>query len=352
MGKKIIILLTLVLTMSFLTPAFAGDGPEISLEKAVEMALSSSKELKAAEKDILTQEEASEDARADVKYTPVGPGYNESDKPVFTKYYNAEYQLKLYKKQLENSKKQLVIDTKKAYFNCLMLEQKKAAQEKTVDLNALKLSQEKARYAVGMSTESGVSSAEARLATEKANLEDVMAKLDKAYSELNTLLGLDQGGRPVLTSEITANFVKLDNIDREVSAAMDGSLEVWTAGESAKLATQLKIFEDYDVKEYKEEKAYLEKAITVDTVKVQIRDLCNSINYMVEKYNQLAAQKKELDETCRVLKLQYDLGLITKDVLLEAESSSLSLSAGITELTNQYNEAVDTLAKYQGRFTI
>ncbi|MCL6479963.1 MAG: TolC family protein [Peptococcaceae bacterium] len=353
MGKKIIILLTLILAMAFASPASAEDDLKISLEDAVKMALDGSRELKASQKDIDVQEKDVEDARTDVKYAPIGPGYGQADKPVFLKYFNAEYQMKLLKKQFENSRIQLVIDTKKAYYNCLVLEQKKEAQKKTVDLYELKLAQEKARYGVGMSTESSVNSALSQLATEKANLEDVIAKLDKAYSDLNTLLGLGQGARPVLTSGITAEFSKLDDVELEVSRAMDGSLEVWTAAESSKLATQLKIFEDlYKVGEYKQEKAFLQEAITVDKVKAQIRDLCNSINYMAEKNNQLAAQLKEAEEACRVQKAFYDQGMVTRDALLNVETKRLSLLAGVKELSAQYAAARDTLDKYQGKLKI
>lgn len=349
----LVVLLALVMVISLASPVLAGEDLKISLDDAIKMALDSSKSLKVSENQIETQKITNEDIRTNVKYTPTGPGYGSSDKPVFQKYYSAEYQLKLYKKQLENSKRQVLIDTKKAYYSCLVLEQKKDAQDKTVALNALKLAQETARYNVGMGTEYSVSAAQSLLATEKASLEDINVKLDKAYSDLNNLLGLDQGARPVLTSQVAAEFARLGDVDTEVSRAMDGSLEVWTAAESYKLADQLVMFEDkYKMGEYKEEKASLEKQITEDSVRVQFRELCNSINYMVEKSSQLAAQKKELDESYRVQKLNYDLGMVTKDVVLNLESKRLSLVAGISELASQYVSSRDTLAKYQGKLDL
>jgi len=317
------------------------------------MALDNSKKIKSSEKSVETQKENFSEAQTGYKYTPVTEGLRSADKPAFLSYFNNAYMLELYKKQLENEKKQLVIDAKTAYFNCLNFGLRKIIQEKTVAMNELKLSQEKSRYAVGMATKSSVGAAESLVATDKAALEDAVAKLDKAYNTLSTMLGLDQQNTiPVLTSPVEAEFAKLDDVDLETKRAVDNSMEVWTGQESARLSTQLRIFErDPEVGQYKEEKAYLDAAVTKDNVKLQLRDLCNSINYVVEKNNQLVAQKEEAEENYRVVKAQYDLGMITKDILLRVELLKLGIDSGLSELSAQYVINRDALAKYQNMFT-
>ncbi len=351
MHKKIIMLFTLILAVLFAVPAWADENSKISLEDAIKMAISNSKDLKAAEKNIDSTEIQFEDAMADVKYMPLGSGYGASDKSTFLSYFNTESALKVSKKKLKNDEAQLAIDTKTAYYSCLTTQIQKEMQEKTLELDKLKLVQEKARFNVGMSTKSKLDSLESQIATDKASLEEVNKSLDKAYSELNTLIGKETASRPVLTTDIDTDIKVNTDVDREVSAALYGSFELWSANESAKLASQLKIFETWhDVGENKEEKAYLEAASTQDTIKLQLRELVNSLNYMAEKYNQLTTQKQEIDEVGRVAKLNYDLGLTTKDALLEVDVKRMSLDYGIASLKSQYVVAQDTLAKYKGTF--
>ena len=349
--RRLIILSLVVLLMACMAiPASAGDGVQLSLEDAIKKSLDTSKELAAYQKGIEIKDLEMDEAMTGVYYTPIDRGYNAGDKATFSNYYSKDYNLKKAKKELENEKNQLVIDTKQAYFDVLSYNKQLNVKEKNVEVDKLKLSQVKAKYAVGMASNSDIKAAETTLATDSASLEDIKVKLDKAYAQLNTYVGLEQSSRPVLTSEIEADFKPIDDVERVAGIAADGSFDVWTAAEAAKLASVTKIFQTWvDVGEYSEEKANLTAASTKETIEIELRNMCNNINYLLQKKNELEVQKEELSEKYRIAKLKYDLGMITRDEVDSLEASLLLADSGIFDITEKYVIATDTMDKYMGK---
>ncbi|GBF35616.1 hypothetical protein DCCM_4745 [Desulfocucumis palustris] len=358
-NKLIVLAVALLLLLAAAIPAWAGEeevetaSVQLSLEDAVSKALNNSKYLSSLEKEVDLQDELMDQAMTNVYYTPVDRNYGQAQKSAFMSYYNQDMSLKRAKKNLENEKLQLVVDTRKAYFDVLTGNKSIAAKEKAISVDELKLKQAKAKLAVGMATDSDIKTAEAQLASDKASLEEAKAALDTAYTQLITYTGLEEGTRPVLTSDIEVEFKPIDDVERTARVAADGSYELWSAEEAARLADTMKIFQTYiDVGEYNKDIANLTAESTEENIRLQLRDMCNSINTLLEKRNQLLVQKDQLEESCRVLQLQYDLGMTTKDALESAQASLVGVDASISELSAQYATSMDTLDKYMGKIKI
>jgi len=132
--------------------------------------------------------------------------------------------------------------------------------------------------------------------------------------------------------------------------AADVSYEMWSAQEAANLADKIKLFQRlYDVGDYNASEAANTALDTKDNLRKQARALCFSINSLYEKNNQLLEQIEQYQESLKVAKAQYEVGMTTKDTVLNAEYALKSAEAGQLQVAAAYEVAVDSLGRLTGK---
>jgi outer membrane protein TolC len=177
-----------------------------------------------------------------------------------------------------------------------------------------------------MLSKTGLNQAESGLTAAKSALEAAQKALDDAYQQFNQLVGLWPEDRPVLTDRPTYSALEIDSLDTEVEKAVENSPALWLAKRNvdlAKLGLDLYSFnnesEPYKSKEIKVNQAELTAAGNEDTLRNSVRSTYNKIRQMEENYAALQQDLAVKEENLRLVRLKFNLGMVTKTDLLAAQ---------------------------------
>ncbi|MEG6522868.1 TolC family protein [Desulfotomaculum sp. 1211_IL3151] len=347
--------LTLLLTLTLTVPAFAQDNtadPSLDLNQAIKKALAHSATIKNQQLSIDQNEIQRDNAQQAMKYIPTSYDYNPEDTNTFKAFYGVDFEYRKGKKKLEADKRQVVVDVTKAYYEVIKkktaLEEKKLTQAK----NIIKLGQTNAKAAVGMITAADILAAETAVAADRAAIKEADMNLENSYSNLNRLIGQDLAGRPILTDAIVfaPSGIKTDE---QVLKAINNSYEMWTANEGAKLASLTKYFEYWsDIGIKSEAQAHNAASDTREGMKVQVEELCHGILALEEKYIELDKQLQQLQENLRVIKIQYEQGLVTRDAVLSVEELLKKIENGKLEVASTHAVSLKSLYRLTGELSV
>lgn len=323
------ILFTFLLSL-FPTMAVAEDISQkqisLDLNQAIKRAFAYNPTLKNDEIELDKKTYLKDRAASYVRYTPVDYSFNPSDTNVLSTYTKAEFAERQQEKKIESDKRQLIIDVKTAYYNVLLKQQLLLQAQKNEYLAQVKFLQAKAKKEQGLITELDLLNASAAVESAKASVKESQTGLDNAYSDLNKLVNLDISARPVLTDTIEFKPEKID-VESKANIAAECSYESWSAEEAAKIADAIKIFEKYyDIGDWNVDQAKNTSNDTKDLIRKQARSLGLGLQYMEKKYDEIKANRKQAEEALRVVKMQQQVGLATKDAVLNAEIAYEKLS--------------------------
>lgn len=346
--------LTLLLTLILTVPAFAQENtdPSLSLNQAIDKALAHSTTLKNDQLSIDQTEIQRDNAQQAMNYTPIDYDFNPADTNTFKAYYGVDFEYRKNKKKLDSDKRQVVVDVTKAYYEVIKnksaLEEKKVTQAK----NLIKLGQTNSKAAVGMATAADRLVAETAVAADNAAIKDASLKLENSYSNLNKLTGQELTCRPILTDSITFTPSGIKT-DEQVLKALNNSYEMWSVNEAAKLAGTMKYFEYWsDIGIKSEAQANNTASDTREAMKVQVEELCHGILALEEKYNELDKQAQQLQENLRVIKIQYELGLVTRDAVLGVEELLKKIESGKLEVASTHEVSLKSLFRLTGELNV
>ncbi len=352
MKKLVCLLLTVTLLLTISATAFAAETTTaLTLNSALKRAFNTSITLKNSQTEIEKTDQIYKDASSTLQYTPIDISFNPNDGGPFSYYYSAEFNKRKAEKEYDNSRRQLIIDVKTAYYDIQKYEKKIKAAEVARERSQIKLLQAKAKYEVGLITKADLITAEAQVATDVADLVDCQSKLDNSYSDLNKLLGNPIKDRYKLADlpQVTKQDIDVDSM---VNLAAGVSYEIWTAEAAAKLANHTKLFAKlYDVGDYSAAQEDNKAADARESIRKSTRALCFSINSLYEKNNQLTEQIRQGQENLKVAKAQFAAGVITKDNVLNADYALKQVEAGQLEVASAYEVALDTLYRLTGKLS-
>lgn len=356
------ILATLILVSTLLLqPAVASAKEpatfELSLEKAVEMAIANSKALQNAQYEIDRAWEVREKAADNVKYIPAGIISGEAEAKAakaFTGLVQADLNWQVKKKTYEATKDSVVMAVYKAYYQVI------SAQEQVrVAEVALKSAEWQRRVAadqlrVGMMSKSDFLKTSASIEGAKANLEAARKALDDAYQQLNQLIGLWPEDRPVLTSRPVFAPLAVDSLEAAVERAVAESPTVWAARQGidlARLKLDLYPFNDpsttepYDAWKIDVSKAEVSAASEEEKMRTTVRGIYYSAKQVEENYETARQKLETAKEDLRVARLKFELGMATKVDVLSAEAKVAEAEKALLDLTTQHEILTLAFAK-------
>lgn len=322
--------------------------PELTLQQAVEMALTNSKSLKKAEYDVDRGYEVRQKAADSVKWYPAGPISGEDEAKAaaaFTGLVQADIGWQSAKKSYEAERDATAMSVQKAYYEVIKAQEKVRSAELALENAGWQQRLLKAKFAAGMAAKTNMVAGEAGLAAAKGALEAARKALDDAYQQFNLLVGLWPEDRPVLVDRPGFAPLKVDNLDAAVERAVEESPSVWLAKQNVdyyKLRLDLYPFnsssatDPYKAWEIDVSKKELEAASTEE----QFRRLVRSIYYAARQVeDSYAAQEQQVataKENLRVTEVKYQVGMATQAEVVDAQAKLADAERSLLELACQH----------------
>ena len=352
MNKRLIIILATVLAFVFqVSPVVAEtSAEELTLKQAMGKALTYSKDLRNTQMDL----EISDINRDDISTSMNGVryGYNipeQTERDIYSGYFMADLNYRTTEKKIENLKKQVKIDVKKAYYDVLLAQDQLELAKRKLALTLVQHSHANSKYKVGLATQLDIYTADAQLEADKVNLEAKKNELIKAYAQLNKLIGNSQEAQPKLTDTIEyMNVEKLD-VDNEILKAINNSYEIWSAQEAAKASENMKYYTKYyDIGEYNASQAANTLQDTKEQIRLTARNLCLTVINLEKSLEDIDGKERQLEETVRVYNSLYQVGMKTKDELDSMEFKLADLKANKKNLQVAHINALENLQRLTG----
>lgn len=336
MLKRKILALLLVITMllGLSSTACAADANspdqenkmQLTIEQAVNMALNNSKTIAISNLNIERGEEVRDLASDRVKYTPMGPAPTAA-----TLAYNgllaSDIAWNMAKKSKTVEEDKIVYSVFNDYTTVL-----KAVKGLKYAQDAMKSAQANWNIAC-LSYQQGVIStyqrdgAEVHYKVAQNALKLAEIELENSYQALNKTLGINITERPVLIEQPGYSILKVDSLETAVTRTMEDNPAIWLADQKTYLAQINRDLYDWTNparEPYEAANIDINKAqITADdlrqTMRQAIRIIYNNIAKIEEGYASKEQAVKLAEETRRVTKVKYDIGMATATELQGAE---------------------------------
>jgi outer membrane protein len=313
--------------------------PEFTLEQAVARAMASSETLKSSDYDVVRGFDVRQYVGDKVTFTPLESSGTAAD-TAFENLMVADLNWRSSKRSYEAQQDSVVMQTYKLYLGLVQASNNVKVAEIQAGSADWQHRVAAVTYWVGMLNNMGMMQADATLAGAKSNLESANKALEDAYQKFNLLVGLWPEDRPVLTDKPVFNEVKIDNLDFEVAKAMAASPSVWLAKQQidlAKINLELYNFNNasvpYSAKQIDVTKTEIAVQDTTEQMGKLVRTLYYTIKQSEEQYAVALDSVKTAEESLRVTKVKYDVGMATlaevrasEAALAQAEKSVFDLS--------------------------
>jgi outer membrane protein TolC len=327
--------------------------PEFTMQQAVEKAMFLNKGLKSSQYDADRSEEVRDYVSDKVEYNATGPAPNSKAESLVISDVQAGINASMAKKNLMVQQDSVVMSVYSAYDTILQAQEKVKVAELTLKqkdwLKRMALVGQK----VGTVDIMAVVQATTNYESAKSSLEAAKKALDDDYQKFNQLVGLWPDDRPVLVTIPEITPLEVANLDYEVAKALDISPTVWSAQRKidlAKLTKQLYDFTDsnsepYKVKQIDVEKAEVAATDTKDSVSKLVRTLYYSTKQLEEQYAGSQESLRLAEESQRVAKVKFEVGMATNTELLEAELGLAQAKQSLLNISCQHEIQVMAFKK-------
>ncbi|RKO65780.1 TolC family protein [Desulfofundulus salinus] len=348
-----------------LQPAMAGEParPELSLNKAIEMAVKQNKALKKAELEIKRTEALREEAADQLDFTPTGgSGYDPQVEAAWASLLQADLTWRMSKKSYDARLDGITLAACQLYWNVLKAQENVKVKELALELARLELQKSQSAYRLGLTGKlqsnsaggtvaavKGLEQARAEMVKAESELAAAQNELDKAFVELNQLVGLWPEDRPVLVDKLEFYPLQVSNLDTEVNRVLESSPSVWLAEQEVvqkKYTTDLMWargqYTPYDARQAEMEQTELDAQSVKDAVGLQVRNLYYTLKNLEESYRSAEQAATMAGEELRAKQFMYQVGLATRADVLTAEVNLARAKYALTELAAQhaYNKMV------------
>lgn len=302
--------------------------PELSLNRAIELAIQHAESVTKAAKEVDRTEEWRKYRSEQLDYTPTEPPGNAKVEVAWAQLLSADLSWRMSKKSLTAEQDKVALDTCKKYFDVLAAQNKVRSAEAALDSARRQLQVARALYNVGMATQAALTGAEAQYQAAQATLNAAQNDLDKAYVLLNQLVGLWPEDRPVLTDKVDFKALQITNLDYEVVKVLESCPTVWLAQETVTMKKYLEDMTLYtgEYRPYQARKIEVEQAeLDALTTKEMFERITRSLYYGVKNLEELYAGAEQgvwaAEENLKVVKAKYEVGLATAAEVAAAEKS-------------------------------
>ncbi|MCL6635834.1 MAG: TolC family protein [Peptococcaceae bacterium] len=356
--KKLVlsVLMTALVFINALQPALAGEParPELSLSKAIEMAVKQSKDLKMDELEIKRTEALREEAADQLSFTPTGgSSYDPEVEAAWYSLLQADLTWRMSKKSYDARLDGITLAACQLYWNVLKARENVELKELALELARLELQKSQSAYRLGLTgrlqssgsvaSVKGLEQAVADVAEAESALAAAQNELDKAYLKLNQLVGLHPGDRPVLVDKLEFYPLQVADLDTEVNRVLESSPSVWLAEQEVtqkKYSTDLMFatgqYTPYDARQAEMAQAELDARSTRDAVEMEVRELYHTLKGQEESYKSAEQAAATAREELKEKQVMYRLGLATRADVLAAEVNLAEANYTLTDLAAQY----------------
>ena len=202
MQKRVIILmLAAFLICSIISPAIAGDEavqPQgLTIEQAIDMALTHSKSIRQASYDVNRSEEVRDNLAQQLDYVPRGQT-DYATGQLYTGLVTSDMYYRMAQKTLTMEEDKVMLSAYKAYTDVIKAGQELEYAQKSFNQAAWLQNVAYLSYEQGMISQYDKTAAEVQYQAAQNSLNTARQSLDNAFLTLNQLIGLDPGENPTL----------------------------------------------------------------------------------------------------------------------------------------------------------
>lgn len=352
--KKLAVIIVSVIFMTFILSCAAWGGeiatPELTMQQAVDQAIASSKSLRTIKLDTERTYLERQHANDQVPYVPqtVGP-LNPLVEGAFTAFLSKDLIWQMTEKSYEMAKDSVEYQTRLAYNDLIKAINNLSCKEWELKLAEQKKATKQAQERVGLASKVDLISADTDLSSAKAAYETAKKQVDDAYVNFNQLVGLNPEDRPVLTEIPEIKPLEVANIDVKIRQTIDASPTVYNAEKKELMYDIKKDFYD-NMTEQRTGKIEYEQSqigvyMTKDALSKGLYNTYNAIRQLEEGYLAQQDALKLAEEGVRVTQVRYDIGMATKQDLLEAQVTVVKLKQSMLESACTHMKLKDIFQK-------
>lgn len=316
---------------------------ELTVEKAIEMALANNPDLQAMKLDV---EMANINAKlVDAQLDDLKAEFINALETAQQKYVTeakAEMAKKVNQLALEALKNQIRLGAQNAYYALLNAQNELALKEQSLRRSQAQLKTAQAGYDVGVRAKTDVLQAEAGVASAEAALAVAKSNVEIKRMELNQFIGAALDKEWQLTSTNLAIEKKAIDLDQAIAQAQQRRVEVQQKEEEIKVAElNLQLIEKYtylgtyqaQISKRDLEKAKLQLEKTKQSIAVEVSQAYYNLESALAAIEAYAKAKEAAEENYRLTKLRFENGLGTTLEVIQAEEE-------LSTRENQYQQAV------------
>lgn len=358
-GKLLLcILVSVMMVMSLSSSCFADETstPELTLQQAVDRALVLSKSLKTAEIQKEKAKEQRGDAQDAVNYTPIGM-VNDQIASAYVSLLQAELNYQIKNRSAEALQDDIRAEVMEKYCGVLSAEAANASAILGLKEAEWQYTAAMAKLRVGMLPPASQVAVEAQLEAAKSTLSTSQKSLDKAYVELNSLVGYAPEFRARLVTEIPYENIQVDSITAEVNRALSNSTDVWAALQNVTIERQDLRFssnaalgiQSYDIEKLEIEIAQLTADEAEDALEEALVLLYHDI-LTLEGGIQAAQQGvAAAEQALATAQLRFDVGMATQGDIISAQAGLENARNTLAGLKYSHATALSAFRNLTGR---
>jgi outer membrane protein TolC len=315
----------------------------LSLQRALDLALAASREVRQAERE-LEQARMKREETWDyyteallTAYDPATGSYVSGAPDVTAAMYQADYAWRRAGKQLEAQRDTVVRQVYEKYY--AVLEAASALELAKLELEnaGLSLKVAEARRAVGMETELSVASVRSQKAQAEAAVQQAGAKLEQAWQDLALLLGKPVSWRAELTDRPAFSPLEVADPEAEIARIVEASPSIWQAAQAVELARKtvgMSNSRDYDRLSLDNARDTL--AAAREEVTQGLRNAYRAIRELEASYATAQAAADNAREALRVREVMYRVGMATRAEVAAARASLAKAEDTLLNLAVQH----------------
>lgn len=361
--RKLAVVTCIMLLLSFWSTACMAAGDPASLElklnDAINMALQNSRSLQKSKLNVEKAEESRNWASRDLNVIldtsgAAGEAFDPAVEASFYGQVSADLNWAISKRSNSLEEDKLVLGVCKKYWDVQVALEDVHGKELTVARKELMIQRVRAMVRLGMTPaeysggpDLAIVSAEKDLAAARKDLETARNTLNSAYENLNVAIGLQPQDRPKLVETAPFEPLKVDNLEVAVSRALDSSPTIWQAEQNVSLAAVAQelgyatgSYKNYKIRAIEKEQAEISVMTAKDATDLLVRSCYYSARNLEEARPVVEKNLAAAGEALRIAKLQYELGMITREALAQYEENLALAQKALLDNTVQHAYAV------------